>query len=73
MGRLVLGALLIVGLLLGMRQFSEMRKGSDEEATTGAAPIPTELIAYISHGERVDIAAMMPQEGLAVVEFTADW
>ena len=73
MGRIALGALLILAALLGLRQFSEMRKTGGESGNSGAAVASMELISFISHGEEIDIPSTLPAEGYAIVEFTADW
>ena len=67
MGRIVLGTLVILAALLGLKQFSQ-RGESDDSIGKG-----DELIAFISHGEPVEIAPTLPEEGYAIVEFTADW
>ena len=73
MGRIVLGGLLILAVLLGLKQFSQMQRGGEESADAATAAVSQELVSYISHGEEVDIVATLPAEGYAVVEFTADW
>ncbi|MCO5171123.1 MAG: hypothetical protein M9894_32775 [Planctomycetes bacterium] len=39
---------------------------------TASAPAPGSIVT-ISTGERVDLAAHLPERGRTVVEFTADW
>ena len=73
MGRIIIGALVILVALLGLKQFSQSQNGADAPATGGDVAASTELISYITHGEAVEVAAFVPDQGYAIVEFTADW
>ncbi|MEZ4649913.1 MAG: hypothetical protein R3E97_14210 [Candidatus Eisenbacteria bacterium] len=73
MGRIIVGALVILVALFGLRQFSQSQKGDEAPAAGGEVAASMELISYITHGDEVDVNAFVPAEGYAIVEFTADW
>lgn len=76
-----MGGLVILALLFGLRQFAEMRKDDVEKAETAREETEApsggsstdDLIRYVSHGEAVELASVVPQDGYAIVMFTADW
>lgn len=71
---LLAGAAVAVGLMVAVvawKQVSAPPRSAPAPRTTAA--FSPEKIQTISTGERVDLAAHMPDAGRTVVEFTADW
>ena len=57
MGRIVIGGLLILAVLLGVRQFSQMQKDGEGLATESSAAVAPELVSFISHARRERLRA----------------
>ena len=72
MRRFGLIILLIVGVMVGLR----VTRGNSDTGTAdgiSAAGIGGELVTLISKGETVAITDHVPDKGVVIVEFMADW
>jgi hypothetical protein len=68
-----LGAFFAIAIL-ALVGFVVMKESRREPASGATSASATELaIDTISHGDRVDIAAAIPNRGYVVVEFEADF
>lgn len=67
---LIAAAVLFV---LGTVGFVVLRERGKTRVATGAASDSSADVATISTGDRVDIEAHVPRQGLTIVEFTADF
>ena len=68
MSRILTVSIVALALFFGIR----FMIGRSDEASSHA-PAPGELISTIAVGERVEVAEFVPDQGVAIVEFTADW
>ena len=69
MGRLALLVIMIVAAVVGVRSLT----GSSDAGSSNDAVVEGDLITLISKGEAVEIADHVPDKGIVLVEFTADW
>ncbi|MCA9726300.1 MAG: hypothetical protein R3E12_06830 [Candidatus Eisenbacteria bacterium] len=69
MGRILVGALIAIAVVFGLMSVMH-KKGAESPATIRQE---TALISTVTGGERIELAQHVPDQGVAVVEFTADW
>ena len=62
----------VVALVLGLVGFVVVHE-SNKQRSSGPVVDEFAVSAVISTGERVDIDAHVPRQGLTIVEFTADF
>jgi len=66
--RVLMVLVLLIAAGIGVKTMLDHRGGQAE-----AVSAERELITVISKGERVDLEQLVPDEGVVLVEFMADW
>lgn len=70
----VAGSAVALALMVGFVAWRQVtRPARPPSAAVAKTTLAPGSIHTISTGERVDLAAHLPEAGLTVVEFTADW